>query len=189
MKKYTPFAAAVLFVVLSLSGCSGQTQPSAGVVPYGSMAESGMEGSGPDNVSADANDGAVPPHTDGPPPIFASQLFDGTYYIEVKSNSSMFKIVDCQLTVADDELTAVLTLSGTGYEKLYMGTGKEAEADSHDAFIYFAENAEGAYTYEVPVEALDMDIDCAAFSIRKQAWYDRVLVFQAGSIPADAYKG
>ena len=107
---------------------------------------------------------------------------DGTYSIEVESSSSMFKIVDAQLTISGDEMSAVLTLSGTGYEKLYMGTGEDALQDSDDKCIYFVENAEGQYTYEVPVVALDQDIDCAAWSIRKQEWYDRVIVFDSSTM-------
>lgn len=38
----------------------------------------------------------------------------------------------------------------------------------------------------VPGEALDKELDCAAFSKKKEKWYDRVLVFRADSLPADA---
>lgn len=121
--------------------------------------------------------------------VYADKINDGTYSIEVTSSSSMFKIVDCQLTVADDEMTAVMTLSGTGYEKLFMGTGEEAESSPGDSCIYFVENAEGKYTYTVPVEALDKDIDCAAWSIKKQKWYDRTIVFESATLPDGALKG
>lgn len=107
-----------------------------------------------------------------------SQIPDGTYAIEVSSSSSMFRIVDAQLKVEAGAMSAVLTLSGTGYEKLFMGTGEEALSASEDDFIHFVEDDQGAYTYEVPVEALDTETDVAAFSIRKQTWYDRVLIFQ-----------
>lgn len=122
-------------------------------------------------------------------PVYADKVNDGTYSIEVTSSSSMFKIVDCQLTVADGEMTAVMTLSGTGYEKLFMGTGEEAESAPDDSCIYFAENPEGKYTYTVPVEALDKDIDCAAWSIKKQKWYDRTIVFESETLPDGAIKG
>ena len=120
-------------------------------------------------------------------PVYADQINDGTYAIEVSSSSSMFKIVDAQLTVADGEMTAVLTLSGDGYEKLYMGTGEQALADADDVCIYFVEDEAGMYTYEVPVAALDLEIDCAAWSFNKETWYDRVLVFQSALLPEDAY--
>jgi uncharacterized protein with FMN-binding domain len=114
-----------------------------------------------------------------PAPIYADQIKDGTYAIEVSSSASMFRIIDAQLTVKDGEMSAVLTLSGTGYQKLYMGTGEEALKDTDDHCIYYVENGEGKYTYEVTVEALNKDIDCAAWSINREQWYDRVLVFQS----------
>jgi len=112
-------------------------------------------------------------------------ISDGTYNIEVTSSSSMFNIIAAKLTVLDGQMSAVLTLSGTGYEKLYMGTGEEALADNDDNCIYFAEDEDGKYTYTVPVTALDTDINVAAWSFRKETWYDRVLVFKSDSISAD----
>ena len=52
------------------------------------------------------------------------------------------------------------------------------------------ENAEGKYTYDVPIEALDEDTACAAWSIRKEQWYDRTLVFESAGVDlrADALK-
>lgn len=104
-------------------------------------------------------------------------LADGTYSIEVESSSSMFKVVKAELTVADGNMTAVLTLSGTGYSKLYMGTAEEAAAAGEADCIPYVEDGEGAYTYTVPVEALDQPIDCAAFSAKKEEWYDRQITF------------
>ena len=43
-----------------------------------------------------------------------------------------------------------------------------------------------AHTFTVPVEALDSGIACAAFSKKKEIWYDRTLVFRADSLPMDA---
>ncbi len=121
-------------------------------------------------------------------PIYPSDLNDGTYSISVKSSSSMFRIIDCQLKVSDGKMTAVMTLSGQGYGKLYMGTGEAAEKASESDFIPFVVNDEGKYTYEVPITALDQDTDCAAFSIRKQKWYDRVLVFESAELPDSAFQ-
>lgn len=118
---------------------------------------------------------------------YADDIIEGEYNIEVTSSSSMFKIVECVLKVSDSKMTAVMTLSGTGYEKLFMGTGEEADKSSDENCIYFVEDEQGKYTYTVPVEALNKDIDCAAWSIRKQKWYDRVLVFEADSLSEDAF--
>jgi len=116
------------------------------------------------------------------------QLVDGTYPISVSSSSSMFKIIDAQLTVEKGTMSAVLTLSGTGYEKLYMGTKEAALEATEEEYCYFSENEEGKYTYEIPVEALDKEIDCAAWSIKKSEWYDRTLVFESTSLPEEALK-
>lgn len=123
-------------------------------------------------------------------PVTGEHLNPGTYSgIEVSSSSSMFKIVDCTLTVGEDgQMSAVLTLSGKGYGKLFMGTGSEAAKADESKFIPFTENADGKYTYTVPVSALDSPIDCAAFSIKKETWYDRVIQFSSESLPIEAFK-
>lgn len=116
----------------------------------------------------------------------AGELADGTYGITVESSSSMFKIEHAELIVADGEMSAVLTLSGTGYSKLFMGTAEEAGAASEDACIAYVENADGEYTYTIPVAELDAPIDCAAYSKKKEEWYDRQLTFQSASIGAES---
>lgn len=109
------------------------------------------------------------------------ELSDGTYHIEVQSSSSMFKVVDCELTITEEKMTAVMTLSGKGYEKLFMGTSEQAEKADEKEYIFFEENADGKYIYTVPVEKLDTEMDCCAFSIKKQKWYDRKLIFQSAT--------
>lgn len=124
---------------------------------------------------------------DGMEPVSADALKDGVYEVRVDSSSGMFQITECELTVQDGAMSAVMTMSGTGYLKLYMGTGAEAEQASEADFIPFVENADGKHTFKVPVEALDKEINCSAFSRKKETWYDRVLVFCSGSLPAEAF--
>ncbi|MFR0809358.1 MAG: hypothetical protein ACLSIK_04475 [Enterocloster clostridioformis] len=124
---------------------------------------------------------------DGMVPVLADAIKDGVYGIKVDSSSSMFQITECELTVRDGAMSAVMTMSGTGYLKLYMGTGADAERAPDADFIPFAENADGKHTFKVPVEALDKGIDCSAFSKKREKWYDRVLVFRADSLPAEAF--
>lgn len=123
---------------------------------------------------------------EGMEPVYGDSIKDGVYDVTVDSSSSMFNIESCQLTVADGKMSAVLTMGGTGYLYLYMGTAEEAAAASEADYISFVENAEGKHTFTVPVEALDTGIDCAAFSKKKEMWYDRVLCFRADSLPMDA---
>ena len=118
-------------------------------------------------------------------PIYADEIKDGVYPIKVDSSSSMFQITACRLTVKDGAMSAVMTMSGTGYLMLYMGTGEAALKASEADYIPYVETAGGAHTFKVPVKALDMEIDCSAFSKKKEKWYDRVLVFCSDSIPPD----
>ena len=48
------------------------------------------------------------------------------YPVNVDSSSSMFQIEECELTVKNGEMTADMKMGGTGYLKLYIGTGAEA---------------------------------------------------------------
>ena len=84
-------------------------------------------------------------------PIPGYALKDGTYPIEAESSSSMFRIVRAELTVKDGSMKAAVTLGGKGYLKLFMGTGEEALAADPSQYIGFSEDADGAYTYELPV--------------------------------------
>lgn len=120
-------------------------------------------------------------------PIYADSLRDGVYSVAVDSSSPMFNIIACDLTVRDGAMTAVMTMSGTGYRMVFPGSGQEAAQADESAYIPYVETAEGLHTFTVPVEALDMGIDCAAFSDRKEMWYDRTLVFRADSLPLDAF--
>lgn len=118
--------------------------------------------------------------------VYADSLKDGEYNITVDSSSSMFKITECSLKVENGEMTAKMTMSGTGYAYLYMGTGDEAATASESDYINYDDNG-GVHSFSVPVEALDKEIDCAAFSKKKEEWYDRKLVFRADSIPISAF--
>lgn len=111
----------------------------------------------------------------------SGNLGNGTYQITVESSSSMFRVEKAELTVADGNMTAVITLGGTGYSKLYMGTAEQAASAEESECIPYVEDADGAYTYTIPVEALDQPIDCAAFSKKKEEWYDRQLTFLSAS--------
>lgn len=125
---------------------------------------------------------------EGMVPVYGSSIKDGTYAVTVDSSSSMFKITQCELTVENGEMTAVMHMGGTGYLKVFMGTGEEAVEADESACIPVAQTEEGVHTFTVPVEALDMGIACSAFSKNKEMWYDRTLVFRADSLPMEAFQ-
>ena len=167
----------LLCLVLALSACS--TQSPASDVP-----------SQLDNV--ETSDVSVPAQTEEVPeeeiltPIYAAQLKEGSYLITVDSSSSMFRVIKCKLIVANGAMNAVMTMSGDGYGMVYMGTREEASMDTEENYVPFVLDEVGAKTFTVPVEALDMELDCAAWSIRKEKWYDRTLIFMSDELPADA---
>jgi len=141
----------------------------------------------PEPTSGQPTPKPTPEPTPEPPkPVYASIIAEGSYDIEVDSSSSMFRPVKAVLTVENGVMNVCMTMSGQGYGLLYMGTGEEALTASEDAYIPFVLDEEGAKTFTVPVDALNVDTDCAAWSIRKEKWYDRVLVFESDLIPADA---
>lgn len=187
--------------VVLAAGCAGG---SAGNTDAGNGTESqetgGSENAGAADAQADSAAGdasqvagegdtaeAVEVVEDWMVPLYADSLRDGTYEITVDSSSPMFSIIACDLTVQDGAMTAVMTMSGTGYRMVCMGTAQEAAGADEGEYIPYQETAEGLHTFTVPVEALDMGIDCAAFSDRKEMWYDRTLVFRSDSLPLEAF--
>lgn len=110
------------------------------------------------------------------------QVSDGSYKVNVTSSSSMFKVTNCILTSKDGNMTAKITLSGTDYEYLYVGTSAEAALADKSKWIPYVVDENGRYTYTIPVSLLDTGISVAAFSHKNQLWYDRTLTFVSDSM-------
>lgn len=184
--------------VILTSGCSspvpaaaapegGQTEPVIESVMTGAAdTEAGSRIAGAAGNGAQETAGAGGAN-EAAAPVYGNQLSDGVYSVTVDSSSDMFRITSCELIVDNGAMRAVMTMGGTGYLKLYMGTGEEAAGVGEEAFIPFKEAEAGVHTFEVPVPALDLEIACSAFSKNKEAWYDRVLIFRSDSLPADAF--
>ena len=123
---------------------------------------------------------------EGMTPIYGTDITDGVYEVTVESSSPMFPIEKALLTVENGSMTAVLTMGGQGYLKVYPGTGTQAASSDPSQYIDFQVNEEGKHTFTIPVEALDQPIACAAFSKNREKWYDRFLLFEAESLPKEA---
>jgi len=119
--------------------------------------------------------------------VYADALKEGDYHIDVDSSSSMFKIADCILHVADGSMTADIIIASKSYDKLFMGSEDEANKAGTGSGIGYTENEDGQSVFTVPIEALDMETECAALSAKKQEWYGRKLVFRADSLPDTAF--
>lgn len=146
---------------------------------------------GTDTETASVTEPATAPPVEvveeGMTPVYADSLKDGSYEVTVDSSSTMFQITACTLTVENGTMSAVLTMGGTGYLYVYPGTADEAANAAESDRIPFAETADGAHTFTVPVEGLDMGIPLAAYSKKKELWYDRTILFRADSLPAGAF--
>ncbi|WP_294428957.1 hypothetical protein [uncultured Treponema sp.] len=124
-------------------------------------------------------------------PVFADDIAEGEYSVETESSSSMFRIVAAKIIVKSDEsgsgsIRANITLSGKSYTKLFLGTALDAASAGGTDDIPFSQNENGSYCFEFPLEALNSSIKCAAFSSKKQKWYDRDILFDASSLPEES---
>lgn len=177
MKKLISIMLLSGLIISTFSGCNSGNSTSGNSTSDSSGASEKVAGEGETAPEIDLG-------TENLTPVYGNELKDGVYEITAESSSSMFKIVKCELTVENGEMTAVMTMSGTGYLYIFMGKGEDAD---ESGYIPFVENENGEHTYTVPVEALDKAIDCSAFSKKKEQWYDRTLVFRSDSLPLDAF--
>ena len=196
MKKNIALIAALLISISAFTGCSSEnlstaenTAETAAVSETEEVTEAETEAVTEEAVTEEQPVTAAPQEVgfEGMEAVYADSLKDGVYSISVDSSSSMFSITSCELTVADGKMTAAMTMGGTGYLYVFMGTGEEAQNVSEDEYISFEENENGEHVFTVPVEALNFETDCTAFSRKKETWYDRTLVFRADTLSAEAF--
>lgn len=186
MKKY---AALLLAALLALAPA-----PFGGRALADTAGTSAAESSGEDSAEADAVASEEELSSrkevgrEGMEPVTADQLENGSWPIEVDTDTSMFRVADAILMVDNGTMTAKLTLGGKGYEKLYMGTAEEAAAAADADCAFYEENADGSFAYTVAVPVLNAEVDCAAWSIRKEKWYGHKIVFEADTLPEGAVK-
>ena len=112
-------------------------------------------------------------------PAFA----DGTYTIPAETDQRMFYLVSdstegrtAKLTVKDGQMTAAFSLTGTGYDKAYMGKAEDA-ADADDSQISGYTVQEGYYTYTVPVSALDQQLEISMHAVKSGKWFQHTIIF------------
>ncbi len=115
---------------------------------------------------------------------YVSALPDGTYRAQVESDSPMFRVADCALTVSGGTMSAVMTMGGTGYLYVYPGTAADAANAPESDYIPFVETPDGLHTFTLPVAALNAGVPCAAYSRNRAEWYDRTLTFRVAEPPA-----
>lgn len=115
-------------------------------------------------------------------PVYPEDVKEGGYEPDVISDSRFFKIIHSDLTNRDGRMEAVITVSSTSYAYVFQGTAEQAAAADSSEWIA-ADEKDGYGSFSISVEALNKEIPCAAFSKKKQKWYDRNIVFLAESLP------
>ena len=118
------------------------------------------------------------------------KVADGIYEASATTNAAMFKVVGVKLTAKNGKMTAAITLSGVGYNYLYMGTPEEAQKAGNSAWI--AAKGEVQYTldgvtktgmqFEIPVENLDQELAVAAHAVKSGKWYARTITIASSSL-------
>lgn len=136
--------------------------------------------------------------TETPTPAPSNVPSDAIYSTTAETGASMFKVVGVKLTVKNGKMSAVITLSGEGYDYLYMGTATDAATHTGNWIKYSGSAAytldgetKTGRTYEIPVSALDTPLTIASHSERQKKWYDRTVTISSknlkktGDIPAE----
>ena len=186
MKKY---AALLLAALLALAPAPFGGRALADTAGTSAAESSGDAGAEADAVASEEElSSRKEVGREGMEPVTADQLENGSWPIEVDTDTSMFRVADAVLMVDNGTMTAKLTLGGKGYEKLYMGTAEEAAAAADADCAFYEENADGSFAYTVEVPVLNAEVDCAAWSIRKEKWYGHKIVFEADTLPEGAVK-
>ena len=184
LKRLIALCMAAVFAIGLLAGCGADG--SASVSASASSASSG--GPATDQVAAASEMTTVEEVVEeGMEPVYAKALRDGVYPVEMKSSSSMFKADHVELVVEDGRMEARLYMTSQSYLYMYAGTAAEAAAAAETDYIPLAAADGDMEAFVLPVEALDAGLSYAAFSKKKEKWYDRTLLFRVDSLPAEAF--
>ena len=122
-KRWISVLLAAFLTAALIAGCGNSGSGSSADAPAEATTEKDYSDMVADASETIGEDSVV---MDGMTPIEGESLKDGSYSIKVVTSSSMFPVTDCVLNVKDGKMTAVMTMSGTGYLYVYTGTGLEA---------------------------------------------------------------
>ena len=114
-------------------------------------------------------------------------LEDGTYTINTISDSTMFAFYNTKIIVKDKKAYLVVTLKGTGFDRLYMGDCSESSVKpaEEDTICYAPEQFDGSehYTFwPVPIVSLNDPLSISGHSARKDTWYHHTITFDQNTL-------
>ena len=113
-------------------------------------------------------------------------LEDGTYEAEFKTDSGMFHVNEANdgkgvLTVKDGQMSIHISLTSKNIVNLFVGKAADAKKDgaellqpTTDTVTYDDGTTEEVNGFDVPVKALDKDVDLALIGT-KGKWYDHTV--------------
>lgn len=115
------------------------------------------------------------------------EVKDGTYIGNVEhtyGTKTMFKIIACKLVAKSGKVTATITLSSDGYDRLFLGSKEDALKADDSNLISYKVDGNGKYTYTFSLPGLNQEVKLAARSHRyheagdkDKMWYDHTLKF------------
>ena len=184
--------AAVSDMAASVSDKAADASDMAAAVSDKAADASDMDAAVSDKV-ADASDmvEAVDVVDPGMVPVHPDDLFEGLYPVKMRSSSSMFKADHVCLEVKDGHMQAYLFMSSQSYLYMFPGTAMDAANAEEGQYISLMKTSiegEELEAFLLPVSALDEGLPFSSYSRRKEKWYDRTLLFEADSLPAEAFR-
>ena len=126
-------------------------------------------------------------------------LKEGTYeYVKdateqvytVTTDPGMFSVTEATLSKTAEGMKAKVTLKGTGYDALYLGSEEDAKNDDGKNWIRPCEiKGEGEnrqYVFEIPVSALNTSIPIATHGTKSKKWFNHTITFNFNTNTVDA---
>ncbi len=126
-------------------------------------------------------------------------LKEGTYeYVKdatdqvytVTTDPGKFSVTEATLSKTAEGMKAKVTLKGTGYDVLYLGSDEDAKKDDGKNWITPCETkGEGEnqqYVFEIPVSALNTSIPIATHGTKSKKWFNHTITFNFNTNTVDA---
>ncbi len=168
---YSMFTAAGLYVETQIAGLGRIDEVQALYVAHTGEAMTG-EAAAPAEEAGNASE----------------TLADGTYYAKFNTDSSMFKANQYVnggksiLTVKDGKMTIHVVLTSESIVNLFLGSKEDAKKEGAvllqpiEETVTYEDGSpdDVAFAFDIPVEALDTDFDCALVGT-KGIWYDHIV--------------
>lgn len=126
-------------------------------------------------------------------------LKEGTYeYVKdatdqvytVTTDPGKFSVTEATLSKTAEGMKAKVTLKGTGYDALYLGSEGDAKNDDGKNWIRSCEiKGEGEnrqYVFEIPVSVLNTSIPIATHGTKSKKWFNHTITFNFNTNTVDA---